>query len=255
MNRLFFSRAAVALAFTGSTLSAQHTRTAQDLEQGRELYRTACVLCHGLEGNGVPGVDFRQGNFRRGTSDEDLVRIINEGIAGTAMPANHMPAADAEKTVAYLRSMSSRSRNPGNVESGDSLRGKAVYEGKGQCPACHAIDGKGSSIGPDLSEIGGLRSVAEIAQSIVDPDAEVLPPYQSFRGVTRGGVVIAGTTLNEDTFSIQVREPSGRLLGLSKSDLRDYSLRGNSSMPSYRDRLTDVELRDLVMYLASLKGL
>jgi putative heme-binding domain-containing protein len=116
------------------------------------------------------------------------------------------------------------------------------------------IKDEGSKIGPDLSGIGGLRRPSELQLSILDPDAEVLPEYQSFRGKTRQGVVITGRRLNEDTFTVQLLDSKGQLTSILKSDLRNYTFFNDSMMPSYRDKLTPQEVDDIVTYLFSLKG-
>jgi small nuclear ribonucleoprotein (snRNP)-like protein/mono/diheme cytochrome c family protein len=41
-----------------------------------------------------------------------------------------------------------------NLPAGDVVRGKAVFEGKGNCQSCHRVNGVGSLFGPDLSTIG-----------------------------------------------------------------------------------------------------
>src|SRR5689334_9692276 len=43
------------------------------------------------------------------------------------------------------------------AREGDPARGKAIYEGKGDCASCHRINGVGSRLGPDLSDIGVPR--------------------------------------------------------------------------------------------------
>jgi mono/diheme cytochrome c family protein len=61
--------------------------------------------------------------------------------------------------------------------------------------------------------------------------------------------------VNEDAFTLQVRELSGALHSFRKADVRSISKEpGASLMPSYRSRLSDAELDDLVAYLASLGG-
>ena len=41
-----------------------------------------------------------------------------------------------------------------SLPAGDAVRGKAVFEGKGNCQNCHRVNGVGSLFGPDLSTIG-----------------------------------------------------------------------------------------------------
>jgi cytochrome c1 len=71
--------------------------------------------------------------------------------------------------------------------------------------------------------------------------------------VTRDGTVINGRRLNEDTYTVQVIDERERLLSLTKSDLREFTILTTSPMPAYRT-LADNELADLVAYLLSLKG-
>ena len=73
-----------------------------------------------------------------------------------------------------------------------------------------------------------------------------------FRGTTRGGSTISGKVLNEDVFTVQIVDRDGRLLSLTKSDLPHYEFLNQSAMPSYGEKLTPVEVADLVAYLASL---
>ena len=51
--------------------------------------------------------------------------------------------------------------------------GALLFETRG-CSACHTLNGISiSSIGPDLTGIATVASEAQIAESIVDPDAEI----------------------------------------------------------------------------------
>jgi mono/diheme cytochrome c family protein len=60
--------------------------------------------------------------------------------------------------------------------------------------------------------------------------------------------------MNEDTYSIQlVLEEQGRLVAVMKSDIRELTPVKTSPMPSYRERLTEAELTDVLAYLRSLK--
>jgi mono/diheme cytochrome c family protein len=74
------------------------------------------------------------------------------------------------------------------------------------------------------------------------------------RAVTRDGKVINGRRLNEDTYTVQLLDEQEKLISLVKSDLREYTIRTASPMPSYQTKLTSDELGDVVAYLLSLKG-
>ena len=42
------------------------------------------------------------------------------------------------------------------LPAGDTIRGKGIFEGKGNCQSCHRVNGIGSLYGPDLSAIGAV---------------------------------------------------------------------------------------------------
>ena len=239
------------LAAAGAPLAAQHVTRPVDLAEGARIYRSTCVLCHGLDGSRVAGVSLGSGQFRRASSDDDLVRIIRDGIPGTAMPSGTFSDDEAASLIAYLRAMPTLAATVST--STDAARGRAVVEGKGQCLTCHRVGRVGATSGPDLNGIGRLRHADELALSIVDPDAEVLYAYRTFRGTTREGATITGRVLNEDAFTVQIAAEDGRLISLTKSDLRRHEFLKQSPMPSYRNTLTPEELSDVVAYLVSLR--
>src|SRR5215472_2991043 len=80
----------LALLCLSLPLSAQQRYLPTDVELGSRLYRNNCFACHGQEGASIPGVDFRRGQFKRVSSDEDLFRVILTGIPGTAMPPTNI---------------------------------------------------------------------------------------------------------------------------------------------------------------------
>src|SRR6266581_1370466 len=106
----------------GVTLVAQHD-TAQDIEDGGRAFRNTCANCHGPDGDEVAGIDLGRGQFRRPMTDQDLVQIIRTGIPGTPMPASNFPQEQAERVVAYLRSVAASKQSASAV--GDAVRGRA----------------------------------------------------------------------------------------------------------------------------------
>jgi cytochrome c oxidase cbb3-type subunit III len=136
--------------------------------------------------------------------------------------------------------------------SGEASNGKAIFEGKGGCSGCHRINGSGSHFGPDLSEIGA-RMPDQLRASSLDPDAEILPGNRTYRVVSKSGVTTVGRLLNEDTFTVQMIDKSERLLSFQKSDLKEYAFETKSAMPSFKGKLSDQEVGDVVAYLSGFK--
>lgn len=235
---------------TPSTALAQH-ETAADLLDGERAFRNSCANCHGPDGDVIAGIDLGRGQFRRQMSDEDLVRIIRTGIPNTPMPATNMTVEQAQKIVGYLRSTAATKRAGGTT--GDAARGRAIFEGKGGCAACHSVDGAGSGVGPDLTRIGALRGALELQRSLVEPAADVQAPNRFYRVVLKDGSAVTGRLLTHDTFTVQMLDTKERLRSYVKSDLREHGFL-DTPMPSYRTTLTAQEIADVVSYLVSLKG-
>src|ERR1043166_2059337 len=65
-----------------------------DVELGFSLFNANCITCHGSNGDSVPGINLRTGQFRRVRTDDDLNRLIQTGIPGTAMPPGRYSTAE-----------------------------------------------------------------------------------------------------------------------------------------------------------------
>jgi putative heme-binding domain-containing protein len=226
--------------------------SAQDVASGGKLFRAACAACHGLEGaGGSNGPSLTTGTFKRGASDLALHNTIANGVPGTPMSAFPLKDREVWQLVAHIRELNLRKSSA--KARGDSAHGAQLFSQVG-CNKCHTAGGEGGFVGPDLTEIGLRRSVPELERALVDPNASVAPQYWSVRARTKSGQTVSGVRLNEDMDSFQIRESSGRLRSLWKSELASYEFVRTSQMPSFKDKLQGGDLDDLVAYLASLKG-
>lgn len=133
-----------------------HTYTSVAIETGSRLYVSECALCHGPQGDRVDGVNLRLGRFRGARSDEDLKRIITEGVDDSRMPGFDFSQAELDGVVAYIRA----GFDPSGVavRIGDAQRGRTVFQGAGDCASCHRVNGVGPRTAPDLSDIGAVRT-------------------------------------------------------------------------------------------------
>src|SRR5437879_5665569 len=137
---------------------------------------------------------------------------------------------------------------------GNASRGKELFEAAGNCASCHAVNGQGPRVAPDLGDIGALRTAELIHRTLLDPAASMLPANRPVRAVTVDGKVITGRRLNEDTYTVQLIDEQERLLSLSKANLREFTVLKSTPMPSYKDKFSSQELADLEAYLLSLRG-
>jgi putative heme-binding domain-containing protein len=251
---------AVVLATVGSTAAAS-PQGAQlhdsqypdvDIAHGASLYTARCAPCHGTQGDAIGGVNLRSGTFRNAITDRDLAGFIRAGSPAAGMPPFALDDTDMAGIIAYLRNMNSF--DAATVKTGNVARGREVFEGKGSCTKCHRVGRVGSHVGPNLTDIGSVRSAGSIQRSLLEPTSQMMPVNRPVRLVTKDGTVINGRRLNEDTYSIQVMDERERIQSFLKSDLREYTIVKTSPMPSYKGTLSSEELSDLLGYLLSLKG-
>lgn len=227
-----------------------------DIQRGAQLFSTRCTTCHGDAGDQVPGVSLLSGRLRRVSSDDELAALIKSGIPGTAMPQGNYNATELTGLVAYLRSAPAGRTTTGAATTmpvGNVQNGGTIFFGKGECATCHRVGGVGGFRGPNLSTIAGSRSPDSLRQSLLSPSAEIIPLNQEIRAVTRAGRTVTGRRMNEDTSSIQLIDPEGHLISLIKSELKEFTPLQTSAMPSYQDRLTADEFKNILAYLWSLK--
>jgi len=230
----------------------QPNATTADVEQGERTYGTECSYCHGPQGVGAIGPVLAAPRIRRAQTDQALFQVIREGIPGTQMPASGLPAAQIWQLVAYVRSL-------GHVQqsnsTGDPNRGEQIYAGKGGCIQCHALSGHGGAIGPDLTDVGSRLDKDNLRTALLMPEASIPRDFMQVRLVTKDGKRLTGVRVNEDSFSIQIRDLSNRFHSFWKSELTELVKEPNRSpMPSYRQTLTPDELDNLIAYLESLKS-
>jgi putative heme-binding domain-containing protein len=245
--------ALILLLFGAAGLPAQQddARLAA-IEQGAQIYHSLCAVCHEESGDGIEGIDFARGIYKRASSDENFIRLVEDGIPGTAMPPFDLRRRQTENLLHYIRSL--RETVTHSSAAGDAARGRALFEGKAECLNCHRVQNIGGRLGPSLTAIGGIRPASMLEQSILEPNAVVLSDHWFFRAVTRDGVTITGRRLNEDRNTLQLIDAKDRLVSLIKSELREYAVVKTSAMPAYQGKLNAGEVTDVVKYLTTLRG-
>ena len=166
------------------------------------------------------------------------------------MPATNLPDEQIWQLAAFVKALSAPA-----IESkppGDAAVGETIFWGKADCGSCHRVLGRGGMLGPDLSNIGALRPVDQIRESILDPDADGFRGYQGVTAITKEGRTISGVARSRTNYSIVVLDKSGNLHTLRTGDLRDLKFSQHSPMPSYKQRINAQELTDLIAYLSRL---
>jgi putative heme-binding domain-containing protein len=236
---------------------------------GESQFRINCAFCHGLGARGGGrGPDLTRTQKKHGSTDEELYHTINEGLPGTAMPANGttgqgvgMTAEEVWEVITYIRSVGKKTIVTGNAAKGDTL-----FHGTAGCAMCHMVNGKGGRLGPELSSIGEARSVDSLVESVRNPNRrlawgliestkEFPQEYLSVNVETADGQKFSGVVLNEDNFTLQMMDMREQIHLFEKDKLKTCEISRESRMPAYdRKTLSDNDLQDIIAYLASVSA-
>ncbi len=220
-----------------------------DPSVGKKIFESQCALCHGQTGTGGRGPSLNRPKLTRAPDDEALWKLISNGIEPEMPGAWQLNPHEVYSVAAYVRSLGAipPEKLPGNPSHGQQL-----FETKG-CAGCHVVAGKGEGFGPELTDIGARRNGAHLRQAILRPATLLPEDFLYVAATTQSGATIRGIRVNEDSFSIQMKDSRGQFHSFRKSDLRELKrLPNQTPMPSYE--LSPSDLDDLVAYLASLKG-
>ena len=133
---------------------------ADAIAAGKKLYLEGCSGCHGPTAEGGRGPNLAQGDQIRGATNRHLVSVIGEGVKGSDMPPSGLPADKIWQVVAYLRNLTAVAFD--SMAAGDAEAGSALFFGNAGCAHCHTIRGRGGFPGPDLSNIGRVRSFRQL---------------------------------------------------------------------------------------------
>ena len=221
-----------------------------DAAAGRRIFESQCALCHGQTGGGGRGPALNRPKLDRAPDDAALRKLISDG-SGDMPGAWQLHPDEVAGVAAYVRSLGAL---PQETVPGDAARGARVYADAG-CAGCHMIAGRGAGFGPELTAIGARRSVAFLRQAILKPTSTLPDGFLYVSAVPAAGAAVRGIRVNEDSFTIQLRDAGGRFYSFRKSELKElHRLERETPMPSYEGRISSAALDDLVAYVAGLKG-
>lgn len=161
--------------------------------EGKKIWQQEnCVNCHTILGNGAYfAPDLTKVADKR--SKEWLMQFLQDPeqlMPGTAMSSVSLNAGDAEYVVSFLEWVSEIDTNgwppqpmlssgasptagenqppKGDKKGTSSPAGQQIFLSAG-CSNCHQIDGRGGTIGPDLSNIGAKRNADYLEKFIGTP--------------------------------------------------------------------------------------
>jgi putative heme-binding domain-containing protein len=139
------------------------------------------------------------------------------------------------------------------VHPGDALRGESLFwSERVNCGKCHRVGERGTPIGPDLSNIGTLRSREDLLESLLSPSRRIEPKFATYLALTADGRSLSGLLIKRDAAAVVLRDGQGKETMLEASSVQKLLPSRTSLMPDGQMAgLTAPEAADLLEYLAT----
>jgi putative heme-binding domain-containing protein len=216
---------------------------------GQKQFVNGCAACHGADGQGGRGPNLRERLRSDELDDTELYSVIQKGVPGGAMPGANISEDQAWQVIAFLRALTSPAFQ--GYVPGDPKAGEEVFWKEAGCGGCHAIQGRGGRLGPDLTNIGADRTFPQLREAVLDPNANPVPGYLSATVTLRDGKTLKGVARNRTNYSVQLQDREGNLHLLSMDAVRELSLSKQSPMPAdYGKRLSNDQLQNVLAFLS-----
>lgn len=137
--------------------------------------------------------------------------------------------------------------------NGDHGRDIFLNNAAAQCQRCHKLDGEGGEVGPPLNGVAAKQNREYLLEAIVLPNKHIAKGYESVQIVTFSGKVVTGIIRSEDKKEIKLITPEGQIITVAADDVESRKASKSGMPDDLGQKLTKIEIRDLVELLAGLK--
>jgi putative heme-binding domain-containing protein len=135
----------------------------------------------------------------------------------------------------------------------DFENGRKMFAAAG-CYNCHRVGGSGSSIGPDLTGVGGRFGARDLLRSVIEPDHTISDQYQQMVFETNGRIIVGRVTnIHGESIHISTNmlDPKSTVT-IKRDELDDQYPSEVSVMPAgLLNTLSADEILDLTAFLRS----
>jgi mono/diheme cytochrome c family protein len=231
------------------------------IARGKQTFGINCGFCHGSSGRGgEKGPNLLRSPIVLNDQHGELIAaIVSNGRPDRGMPKFNLTPDTIADIAAYLHSIdvgavAAATFNPRSVLVGNARAGKAFFNGKGHCTACHSIDKDLAGIGskydpPHLQDMiftaGGTGIFGEPTPTAPPPTVSVQLPSGTLKG----------RLVEMDDFFVVLMDDSGHRRTIRREgDLPRIKI--DNPLQAHLDKVRDWEdgdLHDLTAYLATLK--
>lgn len=138
---------------------------------------------------------------------------------------------------------------PPELEGGSWARGYKLFRSEqALCSKCHAMDGDGGEIGPNLSNLR-QRDYASVLRDVTNPSYAINPDYIPHAITLTDGRMLSGVIRTEGD-TLLVGDEKGEVTRVARGDVEAMRPASVSVMPKdIHEKLGDEKLRDLLTFL------
>ncbi|HKI36020.1 MAG TPA: PQQ-dependent sugar dehydrogenase [Gemmataceae bacterium] len=139
---------------------------------------------------------------------------------------------------------------------GSAERGRELFfKSTGlQCVNCHRVNGTGSTLGPDLSQIAKKATRAQILESLLEPSKNIEPQYVTYLLETTDGKVHTGLLGSKTDTEVVLKVVGDKEVRVPSAKVERLAPQPKSLMPELLLRdLTAEQAADLLEFLSGLK--
>ncbi len=264
-----FAKVAIECLSAKSALVRQTAaRELLDLKQGVSEVKT--YLLQTLKQSPSPREFQNAMNLLAGVPEPEPVMrgLVKELIAGTVARAVQLDILEAAQRMAkndeplraLLDEYNAEMARQGplaefNValEGGNERGGRNTFLNNAAlaCSKCHALKNADKQIGPSLEGIGKGRSAEYLLESLIDPQAKIVPGYGLVTLTLKDGRNVTGTLMAEMAERLTVKHTDGSEKTYALSEI-DSKTKPIGPMPDVKALMNKRQLRDLVAYLSTL---
>lgn len=257
----------IALADTNETLRKEAARVAASSQPGNATGQLSGILEKGTVSEKQNAIA-TLGTLKDGSGDKVLGELLDQ-LTGRKLPAElqlDVLLAAAQRATPALKAQLEKfeaSRDPKDdlagfrecLTGGDAKEGWKVFSEKveASCVRCHKVGDEGAEIGPVLTGIGQRKDRTYLLESIVLPNKQIAPGFESVTVTLKSGISYAGILKTETAELLEINSPEDGLLKVKKADIKSREKGLSGMVDGLGQILTKQDLRNLVEYLGTLK--
>jgi putative heme-binding domain-containing protein len=249
-----------------------------------------CIVCHKIEGRGVGtrGPDLKQVGVVAATrqKNKSAVRYLFDSITNpseflvpdfsAAMPQINQECIflspdEIRSLVVYLAAQGTTASperkafaelpvppaprgtaDPPELPGVPELGWQVFNSEKAVCAKCHAVQGRGSHLAPELTNLASIQSVRQITESVLDPSKVLTAGYAQVAVATQDGKMNSGIIVRQNASEVAVADATGKVQVIPRDEIEEIVPQKVSTMPAdVAKNLSEAERAHLIAFLVN----